>query len=232
MAWTRRWLPGSAGLTSMEMKAKPEHREIEITISPFRIRGTLCLPQDTAGIVLVCDGDRRRLRRRRSLAQAMPAAGLGVLSLDLMTREEGRASGERGADRFAADMLAGRLLRASDWASATLGSPALGYLGIGLAGTAAIVAASERGADVRAVVAITSRPDLALEALGACHAPTLFLTSRSGARRLPAPLPAHVTVALAGRDPVHTDQHATAFFRRHLAPLAARPLDGGYAEPR
>jgi pimeloyl-ACP methyl ester carboxylesterase len=79
--------------------------------------------------------------------------------------------------RFDIDLLAERLVDATDWigeVEETRGL-AVGYFGASTGGGAALVAAARRPNSVRAVVSRGGRPDLAGAALARVHAPTLLI---------------------------------------------------------
>jgi pimeloyl-ACP methyl ester carboxylesterase len=79
--------------------------------------------------------------------------------------------------RFDIDRLAERLIGATDWASAQGGLARLpfGYFGASTGAAAALVAAAERPAELKAVVSRGGRPDLAGPALRRVVAPTLLI---------------------------------------------------------
>jgi alpha-beta hydrolase superfamily lysophospholipase len=97
--------------------------------------------------------------------------------MDLLTAEEEAVDDETARLRFDIDLLAERLVDATDWlgeAEETRGLP-VGYFGASTGGGAALVAAARRPNVVRAVVSRGGRPDLAGAALGRVHAPTLLI---------------------------------------------------------
>jgi pimeloyl-ACP methyl ester carboxylesterase len=142
-------------------------------------------------------GSSRFSPRNRAVAQALQQVRLGTLLLDLLTAEEERVDEETRLHRFDIDLLAGRLVVAIDWLAVgrTRALP-VGLFGASTGAAAALVAASERATEVRAVVSPGGRPDLAGPALASVHTPTLLIVgsrdevvlalNRQALERLPA----------------------------------------------
>ncbi len=147
----------------------------EIVVPPAGLKGTLALPAAGRALVIFAHGSgSSRLSPRNSyVATALNRAGLATLLFDLLTEEE-------AADRanvFDIPLLAHRLQLARAWAASdvhTRDGP-VGYFGASTGAAAALLAASEAGADVYAVVSRGGRPDLALPALDRVRAPTLLI---------------------------------------------------------
>jgi dienelactone hydrolase len=100
-------------------------------------------------------------------------SGLATLLVDLLTEEEAR-------DRrkvFDITLLAGRLLACVAYAGQNQMTAHLprGLFGASTGAGAALVAAADQSALIRAVVSRGGRPDLAADALEAVQAPTLLL---------------------------------------------------------
>jgi dienelactone hydrolase len=97
--------------------------------------------------------------------------------MDLLTEAEEEVDLRTGHLRFDIELLAGRLLEATDWLQrepATRGL-AVGYFGASTGAAAALVAAAAKPRVVRAIVSRGGRPDLAGEALWHVQAPTLLI---------------------------------------------------------
>jgi dienelactone hydrolase len=156
-----------------------EESSVRIALDPFILEGTLSLAPGATGVVLFAhgSGSSRFSPRNRAVARALQQAKLGTLLLDLLTAEEERVDEETRLHRFDIDLLAGRVVVAVDWLTAaqhTRGLP-IGLFGASTGAAAALVAASERHSEVRAVVSRGGRPDLAGPALVSVHAPTLLI---------------------------------------------------------
>jgi putative phosphoribosyl transferase len=131
------------------------------------------------GLVLFAhgSGSSRHSPRNRAVAEALQDAGLATLLIDLLTVDEERIDASTGHLRFDIGLLARRLAGVLDWLeardeTATLGT---GLFGASTGGGAALVAAADRPARVRAVVSRGGRPDLAGRALPRVLAPTLLI---------------------------------------------------------
>jgi len=144
-------------------------------VPPAGLKGTLDLPAASRALVIFAhgSGSSRSSPRNKYVATALNRVGLATLLFDPLTEEE-------AADRanvFDIPLLAHRLEMARAWAASdirTRDGP-IGYFGASTGAAAALLAASEVGADVFAVVSRGGRPDLALSALQWVHALTLLI---------------------------------------------------------
>lgn len=156
-----------------------EERDVRLTVDGRELEGTLGLPAGARGLVAFAhgSGSSRHSPRNRYVAQVLRNAGLGTLLFDLLTVEEEREDRLTGHLRFDIDLLARRLVGATDWLAAQPDTRdlAVGYFGASTGGGAALVAAAERPEAVRAVVSRGGRPDLAGPALARVTAPTLLI---------------------------------------------------------
>ncbi|HWP29429.1 MAG TPA: alpha/beta fold hydrolase, partial [Chloroflexota bacterium] len=96
---------------------------------------------------------------------------------DLLTPEEETLDARTAQLRFDIELLARRLVAATDWLRAQPATQGLrlGYFGASTGAAAALVAAAERPAVVDAIVSRGGRPDLAGQALRRVRAPTLLI---------------------------------------------------------
>ena len=152
---------------------------VTVQAGGVELEGDLALPAGASGLVLFAhgSGSSRHSPRNREVAQFLQAAGLGTLLLDLLPLEEEARDQYTREYRFDLPLLATRLVSATDWATADPRTSALppGYFGASTGAAAALIAAAERPAVVRAVVSRGGRPDLALAVLSRVQAPTLLL---------------------------------------------------------
>ena len=143
------------------------------------IEGDLRLPRDARGLVLFAhgSGSSRHSPRNRMVADVLNADGLATLLFDLLTPAEEDVDLRTRHLRFDIALLAERLLVAGDSIADRSGTAdlAVGTFGASTGAAAALVAAAERPASVRAVVSRGGRPDLAGDALGLVRAPTLLI---------------------------------------------------------
>jgi len=152
---------------------------VHVPIGAITLEGNLGLPGRPRGVVLFAhgSGSSRHSPRNRYVAGVLRDAGLATLLIDLLTPQEEQIDLRTAHLRFDIGLLAERLVAATDWlqqAPATRGL-AVGCFGASTGGGAALVAAAERPAAIRAVVSRGGRPDLAGAALARVQAPTLLL---------------------------------------------------------
>ena len=158
--------------------ASAPERGLTIDLSDAVLGGDLTLPPRALGLVLFAhgSGSSRKSPRNRSVAAALQRAGLGTLLFDLLTRQEEEEDAVDRHLRFDIELLARRLVAATDWVRQRreLRRLPLGYFGASTGAAAALFAAVERP-DVRAVVSRGGRPDLAASVLARVRAPTLLI---------------------------------------------------------
>lgn len=158
--------------------AMTEH-DLEIQTSGVVLEANLLMPEAPAGIVVFAhgSGSSRFSPRNRRVARHLAEQGLATLLFDLLTPEESLIDERTRALRFDIALIGARMSGAVAWVAE---APASRRLGIGLFGAstgaaAALIAAADQPARVRAVVSRGGRPDLAGEALSRVRAPTLLL---------------------------------------------------------
>ena len=151
------------------------HRDVQIQSHSAMILGSLETPAQAVGVVLFAhgSGSGRHSPRNQFVARQLRASGLATLLIDLLTEDE-------EADRnkvFDIRLLASRLAVAARWLrqQAETKSLPIGYFGASTGAGAALVAAAEHPALVRAVVSRGGRPDLAAGSLPVVEAPTLLI---------------------------------------------------------
>jgi len=154
-------------------------RVLQIPIGGRILEGDVAVPESACGIVLFAhgSGSSRRSPRNRYVARVLQEAGLGTLLMDLLTSEEEAFDAHTAALRFDIELLAGRLMGATEWllAQPRTAQLRIGYFGASTGAAAALVAAAELPARIAAVVSRGGRPDLAGSALGRVAAPTLLI---------------------------------------------------------
>ncbi len=154
-------------------------RAVEIHIHGALLNGDLNLPDNPRGAVLFAhgSGSSRFSTRNRAVAQDLNDAGFATLLLDLLSAQEEAVDQMTGELRFDIPFLGARLTTAADWLAGDADTSRLpiGVFGASTGAAAALIAAVERPALVRAVVARGGRPDLAGPALGRVQAPTLLI---------------------------------------------------------
>ncbi|MGE5626097.1 MAG: dienelactone hydrolase family protein [Bacillota bacterium] len=215
---------------------KVNKSDVVITAGDVFLEGMLAVPGDVCGIVAFAhgSGSSRFSRRNQGVARQLNEAGLATLLFDLLSADENARDAVTAEYRFDIPLLAERLAQAVDWLArdpATRTFP-VGLFGASTGAAAALIAAAERPARVRAVVSRGGRPDLAGEALGRVRAATLLIVggadipviglNEQAAARLSCP---HQLVIVPGathlfEEPGALEQVsklASDWFRRHFA---------------
>ncbi len=156
-----------------------KEQQVKIALRSAILEGDLALPGRCKGIVAFAhgSGSSRHSPRNRHVARMLQDAGLATLLMDLLTVEEEAVDMRTAHLRFDIDLLASRLVGATDWLERNDATRhlAIGYFGASTGAAAALVAAAERQQAVTAVVSRGGRPDLALDSLAKVKAPTLLI---------------------------------------------------------
>jgi putative phosphoribosyl transferase len=212
---------------------------VRVTAWRVVLEGNLGIPEGASGVVLFAhgSGSSRHSPRNRFVAAQLRAAGLATLLVDLLTEEEVAEDQYTRQWRFDIDLLANRLVGATDWLARDRRTAGLtvGYFGASTGGGAALVAAAHRP-DVGAVVSRGGRPDLAGDALPIMQAPTLLIVggddeqvltlNRRALQRLGAPVKQLAVVPGASHlfeEPGALEEVARLaadWFSHHLGPVA------------
>ena len=152
---------------------------VQIRAGTTLVEGDLTVPEPAEGLVLFAhgSGSSRFSPRNRLVADVLVRGGFATLLLDLLTPHEDVVDQRTREYRFDIERLGHRVVAAIDWVT---GVPSLSPLPIACFGAstgaaAALTAAAERPASVRAVISRGGRPDLAGEALARVVAPTLLI---------------------------------------------------------
>jgi putative phosphoribosyl transferase len=153
--------------------------ELKIRAGLVFLDGTLTVPDLASSVVLFAhgSGSSRHSPRNQFVARVFNQAGLATLLFDLLTSEEEAEDIDTARYRFNIDLLAERLVYATEsiLEQKETSSLSIGYFGSSTGGGAALVAAAKRPHDVSAVVARGGRPDLAGDLLSRVLAPTLLI---------------------------------------------------------
>lgn len=216
--------------------ARMNQQPVTVTAGTVKLHGDLSLPQEAGGVVLFAhgSGSGRFSPRNRFVAQTLQALGFATLLLDLL--EEREADDRRKV--FDIDLLADRLLAATDWLHQHPATKALpvGYFGASTGAGAALQAAARMPEVVAAVVSRGGRPDLAAPFLARVTAPTLLIVggddwpvigmNQEALAQLTCP---NQLIIVPGathlfEEPGALEQvaaHAQKWFMRYLVPVAA-----------
>ena len=175
LASSRELIAAAAGAVGEADDPSGRDEEVEVDAGASTVGGHLTVPDGANAIVVFAhgSGSSRHSPRNRFVASVLNHAGLGTLLFDLLTPEEEHDR----ANVFDIPLLARRLVDVTAWLRTQPegGGAAIGYFGASTGAGAALWAAAEPDADVRAVVSRGGRPDLAAPRLGAVRAPTLLI---------------------------------------------------------
>jgi len=167
-------------MTASAATTQPSVRqEVQIKAGSLLLNGELNVPAKATGIVLFAhgSGSSRHSPRNQYVATVIRNAGVGTLLFDLLTSEEEVIDNYTREFRFDINLLARRLVAATNWLARENETSRLrpGYFGASTGGAAALVATAFLENKVGAVVSRGGRPDLAGEALINVKAPTLLI---------------------------------------------------------
>jgi dienelactone hydrolase len=157
------------------------HQETAVRVPVGRVvvEGNLAVPSDARGIVLFAhgSGSSRFSSRNRYVAKEFNAQKIATLLFDLLTNEEDQEDIVTAEYRFNINLLAERLIGATEWLKRDPQTKNLvfGYFGASTGAAAALIAAAKLPNDIAAVVSRGGRPDLAADYLPRVAAPTLLL---------------------------------------------------------
>ncbi len=165
--------------TQIPIPAGKKQSTATIPVDGVELQGDLIIPAGARSIVLFAhgSGSSRHSPRNRFVAGVIREAGIGTLLFDLLTADEEAREAVTGELRFDIELLARRLIGATQWLDArahTVGMR-VGYFGASTGAAAALVAAARLDGRIGAVVSRGGRPDLAGDALPLVDAPTLLI---------------------------------------------------------
>lgn len=151
----------------------------KIEIEGLTLFGFLEIPPEAKGVVIFAhgSGSGRLSPRNQFVAKMLREGGVGTLLMDLLTEEEEAEDELTREYRFNIQLLASRLIGATDWLKHQKATKhlSLGYFGASTGAAAALIGAAYRANDVKAVVSRGGRPDLAGTFLEKVAAPTLLI---------------------------------------------------------
>jgi putative phosphoribosyl transferase len=152
---------------------------VRIPAGGVTLDADLRAPADARGLVVFAhgSGSSRFSSRNRAVAHSLEDRGLATLLMDLLTHDEEAVDMRTRQHRFDIQLLASRVVAATDWLQMRedVGRLPLGYFGASTGAAAALIAAAERPDIAGAVVSRGGRPDLAGAALRGVRAPTLMI---------------------------------------------------------
>jgi dienelactone hydrolase len=158
---------------------------MQITAEAAILNGILNIPPGAHGLVLLTHdiGATHAHEQGIALAQSFYAAGLATLLVDLFTSEEQNTDTQTGFFRTNTSIMEQRIIGIAEWLllNPETKNLSIGYFGIGVSGTAALIAAAERPDAVHAVVTATGRIVMAENYLRQIMAPSMFIVAQDDA---------------------------------------------------
>jgi pimeloyl-ACP methyl ester carboxylesterase len=152
---------------------------VQVAADSVTLDGDLRWPEDPRAVVLFAhgSGSSRHSSRNRYVARLLNKAKLATLLIDLLTVDEEAIDVHTAHLRFDIELLARRLVGATDWLTqrADMRHLPIGYFGASTGAAAALVAATRRPDVIGAIVSRGGRPDLAGPVLSRVRAPTLLI---------------------------------------------------------
>jgi putative phosphoribosyl transferase len=148
--------------------------QLTIPLENNEVEGELTVPEEAKIIVIFAhgSGSGRFSPRNQMVANYLQQYNLGTFLFDLLTKEEDLDY----SNRFNIELLAQRLITATEWLQSQTETKGLyySYFGASTGAAAALMAASAKP-QITAVVSRGGRPDLAIESLANVKAPTLLI---------------------------------------------------------
>lgn len=156
-----------------------EENPVRIPVDKTTIEGNLVLPPHAKGVVLFAhgSGSGRFSPRNQYVAKVLNQAGIATLLIDLLTKQEEEEDLQTGQFRFDINLLAQRLIGATEWLrkNPRTKNLAFGYFGASTGAAAALISAAKLPEGIKAVVSRGGRPDLAWDYIPNVKSPTLFI---------------------------------------------------------
>jgi len=162
---------------------------VSIRLGDAVLEADLTVPASATGCVIFVhgSGSSRFSRRNKHVAAVLNDARIATLLADLLTPGEAALDERTAALRFDIPMLAERTVKLVEWAKSNEQHPfgSIGLFGASTGAAAAIIAASRKPDDVKAIVSRGGRIDLAGEALSQLRAPLLTIVGERDAPLIP-----------------------------------------------
>lgn len=154
-------------------------KEIKIIKTNITLNGFLQYEKDSIGLVIFAhgSGSSRLSPRNQLVSKILNEKNIATLLFDLLTEEEEKTDDITQEFRFDIDLLADRLIIATQWVlkQKDLKNFKLGYFGASTGSSAALIAEAKQKNNIRAIVSRGGRPDLAKDYLPLVTAPTLLI---------------------------------------------------------
>jgi putative phosphoribosyl transferase len=146
-----------------------------VKIGGMGLPADVSVPEQAGGVIVFAhgSGSSRLSPRNRLVAKQLNSAGFATILFDLLTEPEA----EDRRNVFNIPLLASRMSEAVAFVrnQKDLSRLPIGLFGASTGAAAALMAASEQGSEIGAIVSRGGRPDLALPVLHKVTAPTLLI---------------------------------------------------------
>lgn len=157
------------------MESIQKSRSLKIQINKIHLEADLQIPEMAMGLVIFShgSGSSRLSKRNQFVASQLHKKRLATLLFDLLTEEEDNIQGAR----FNIELLADRLVHVTRQMFENPDTSFLpkGYFGASTGAASALMAATEFGEEIRAVVSRGGRVDMVVDKLPQISSPTLFI---------------------------------------------------------
>ena len=161
------------------MKKTFTNRSVKVQVDAIQLDGIFSIPPDPKGVVLFAhgSGSTHNSKRNQMVASFLQEESIATLLFDLLTPEEEKEDSLTRELRFNIPLLSHRLLEATRWVATQeeVANLNMGFFGASTGAAAALIAASELGQRVKAVVSRGGRPDLAGQSLQRIQTPVLLI---------------------------------------------------------
>jgi dienelactone hydrolase len=167
---------------------RPIDQSVVITSGATSIEGDWTVPLRPRGTVIITNsaGCSRFAKRNRDAARRLYDDGFATLLVDLLSHDEEVEDALTGALRLDVDMLAERVMLATEWVKdeTEVAHLPVGHLASGIASAAVLVADTQCSGLIDAIVSRGGRPDLASIRLYRVAPPVLLIAGGAEVRNL------------------------------------------------
>jgi dienelactone hydrolase len=151
------------------------YKDVNIPIKNISLKGRLRIAENQNGLVVFShgSGSSRKSSRNNYVADLLLKEGLSSLLFDLLTEAEDMIY----ENRFNIDLLAERLVAATQWVSQQkdMQNTPIGFFGASTGAASALKATPFLGTSIKAIVSRGGRPDMAVSILDKIKTPTLLI---------------------------------------------------------
>ena len=151
------------------------YKDVNISIKNITLKGRLRIAENQKGLVIFShgSGSSRMSSRNNYVADLLLKEGFSSLLFDLLTEAEDMIY----ENRFNIDLLADRLVAATQWISKqkNMQNVPIGFFGASNGAASALKATPFLGSNIKAIVSRGGRPDMAAPILDKINTPTLLI---------------------------------------------------------